>query len=233
MRRESLLASLLQSDRPRRRSRPSESLREFGTGGYPSTSVALEIRPRNYNDPNGYYAILGVAPWASMADIKAAFHRLAKENHPDLGGDKGLFQLINQVYQTLSNPLLRREYDDTPKDCIYLGDIEVQELRRKFSDLGSLVVDQEATAKYAQYSFMATHDIRRVADKWYEIILPIYRLYGVCGTVILTLKKISEPSARNEGLLEVLVLPEWLEPDFFTAFYIISTQLEKRYGEPK
>jgi len=207
-------------------------LREFGEAGYPCASTELSIRPRKRYDPNGYYKLFGVEPWASTDEIKAAYHRLAKEHHPDLGGDNDFFQLITQIYGVLSNPLLRREYDETPDECIYLGSIEIQELRRRLPDLNDRGVDPKPDlVRDVRYSFRASSDVRELAEKWYSVLLPAYRLYGVSGTVVLSLEEISEPSARIEGLMEVLSLPEWLEPNFFTAFYIINTLLIKRYGE--
>ena len=36
---------------------------------------------------NRYYALLGLAETPSLPDLKAAYHRLAKRNHPDLFPD--------------------------------------------------------------------------------------------------------------------------------------------------
>ena len=62
-----------------------------------------------------YYAILGVAPNASQAEIKKAFRKLAKEYHPDsTGGDKSKesrFKEISEAYEVLSDPKKREEYD--------------------------------------------------------------------------------------------------------------------------
>jgi DnaJ-domain-containing protein 1 len=66
------------------------------------------------NDPKGYYARLGIAPSADTAKIKAAYHRLAKEFHPDTNSNaqsKARFQTINEAYQTLGNPERRAAYD--------------------------------------------------------------------------------------------------------------------------
>jgi curved DNA-binding protein CbpA len=67
-------------------------------------------------DPKGYYAYLGVAPWATADQIRAAFHRCAKQCHPDLNPGpqaKARFQAINEAYRTLSNPSQRAAYDSS------------------------------------------------------------------------------------------------------------------------
>ena len=61
------------------------------------------------------YAILGVKPTASLDGIKRAYRRLVKRYHPDVNkqrGAKEMFLEVNEAYETLSNPLLRREYDE-------------------------------------------------------------------------------------------------------------------------
>jgi curved DNA-binding protein CbpA len=58
-----------------------------------------------------YYAILDLSPLASPDDIKRAFHKLAHQHHPDLGGDGEKFKAISEAYAALSNPAKRQEYD--------------------------------------------------------------------------------------------------------------------------
>jgi molecular chaperone DnaJ len=62
-----------------------------------------------------FYSILGVAPGASVADIKRAYRRLARRHHPGLNpGDREseeLFQHISEAYETLVDPERRRHYD--------------------------------------------------------------------------------------------------------------------------
>lgn len=57
------------------------------------------------------YAILGVPPAATEADIKRAYRAAAKLHHPDAGGRPGAMDPINDAYAVLSDPMKRREYD--------------------------------------------------------------------------------------------------------------------------
>ncbi len=59
-----------------------------------------------------YYQILGVAPDADLATLKAAFRRRALECHPDRGGSHEQMLLLNEAWEILSNPALRRQYDE-------------------------------------------------------------------------------------------------------------------------
>lgn len=60
-----------------------------------------------------FYAILGIPPSASQAEVKAAFRKLAFQFHPDRPtGDTARFQEIERAYATLSDPEKRARYDE-------------------------------------------------------------------------------------------------------------------------
>jgi DnaJ-class molecular chaperone len=63
--------------------------------------------------PKDYYKILGVNEKADAAAIKSAYHRLARQYHPDVSKDAGeeKFKEINEAYEVLSDPKKRAEYD--------------------------------------------------------------------------------------------------------------------------
>lgn len=52
---------------------------------------------------SNYYKILELNNGASEDEIKKAYRRLAREHHPDKGGDKEHFQKIQQAYSALTN----------------------------------------------------------------------------------------------------------------------------------
>ena len=61
------------------------------------------------------YDILSVAPDANPEEVRAAFHRVSKEVHPDTGGSDELFCLVKGAYDTLSDPRRRAAYDRSLK----------------------------------------------------------------------------------------------------------------------
>ncbi|MBQ6454481.1 MAG: DnaJ domain-containing protein [Eggerthellaceae bacterium] len=58
-----------------------------------------------------YYSILGVSRDADEKTIKKAFRKLAREHHPDAGGDEAKFKEINEAYEVLSDEKKRKLYD--------------------------------------------------------------------------------------------------------------------------
>src|SRR5262247_169658 len=61
------------------------------------------------------YALLGLAPGATPADIKRAYRRLSRRYHPGINpGDRAaenLFRRISEAFETLVDPERRRQYD--------------------------------------------------------------------------------------------------------------------------
>ena len=61
-----------------------------------------------------HYEILGINNTATQEQIKVAYRKLAKKNHPDLfqeNGSTDLMQKINEAYEILNNPKERKKYD--------------------------------------------------------------------------------------------------------------------------
>ena len=82
-----------------------------------------------------HYELLGVAPGAPLGVIKAAHRALAREHHPDLGGDAAKCAAVNIAWDCLSDPKRRRIYDTLIKasrapacgTCKGTGSISVQQ----------------------------------------------------------------------------------------------------------
>jgi curved DNA-binding protein CbpA len=67
-----------------------------------------------------YYQLLGISPQASVAEVRQAYARLAREKHPDRFRDEAEkkraqteFQDITTAFNALANPKSRQEYDQS------------------------------------------------------------------------------------------------------------------------
>jgi curved DNA-binding protein len=66
-----------------------------------------------------YYETLGVSRDAGPEELQQAFRRLARQNHPDVNKDPGAeerFKEVNEAYQVLSDPEMRKRYDRFGED---------------------------------------------------------------------------------------------------------------------
>ena len=63
-----------------------------------------------------FYKVLGVPKDASQDDIKKAFRKLAKKNHPDSNENdpkaEARFKEASEAYDVLGNEAKRKEYDE-------------------------------------------------------------------------------------------------------------------------
>jgi molecular chaperone DnaJ len=74
-----------------------------------------------------HYDVLGVAPSASVEQIREAYRRLAREHHPDrtatsgrTGGDVSM-PAINEAYRVLNDPARRAVYDASLRSATQRG----------------------------------------------------------------------------------------------------------------
>jgi len=72
-------------------------------------------------DTEGLYKALGVDKQASQDEIKKAYRKMAREHHPDKGGDSALFKEIQEAYDILSDPEKKALYDEGGKEAVEHG----------------------------------------------------------------------------------------------------------------
>jgi curved DNA-binding protein CbpA len=63
-----------------------------------------------------HYEVLDVPVTADATEIKKAYQKSVRSSHPDVGGSAGLFRLVKEAYEVLSDPRRRAAYDRSLKE---------------------------------------------------------------------------------------------------------------------
>ena len=90
-------------------------IQTFGGADTVGTKYIVRMRQIPSVARPDYYRRLGVSHRATEEAIRRAYLGLAKELHPDVNKRRGSheeFLAVKEAYEILSNPLLRREYDE-------------------------------------------------------------------------------------------------------------------------
>jgi curved DNA-binding protein CbpA len=157
------------------------------------------------------YEILGVGRDASAAQLKTAFRNLAKELHPDHGGDPERFRLVKMAYDVLSDPEARRHYDSTGETHEDRAERELEDGRFK-AMAGDFLVNLIAHAAAPEFTNIIALARQQVAEK----------VAGIDGQVAAT-KMLAERLATVQSRLSGgTVLPQILAERQIKLVHIIE-----------
>jgi len=59
------------------------------------------------------YEELGLKQNATRSEIKSSYRSLVKQHHPDAGGKKERFLAIQNAWETLNDPIKKKQYDNS------------------------------------------------------------------------------------------------------------------------
>lgn len=169
--------------------------RRFRRGvGYPSCNRELAPRKRNRNDPNGYYALLGLRTDATEQDVKTRCRDLMKIFHPDgRAPDREHFERIQEIYAVLTDPVEKARYDNTPEGGLYVDSLVKDSLREAAEKTGRPVEDflvgdaPEGSGWSFWYEGQERDDDLDVALAWYEVLVRVAADSGYRGRIVLVL----------------------------------------------
>ena len=83
------------------------------------------------------YAVLGVSPAATAAEIKTAYRTLVKRHHPDAGGDETRIVALNAAWEVLRDGERRRRYDAEHQGRRVGANAEVHHGKKRRAGTGS------------------------------------------------------------------------------------------------
>jgi len=78
-------------------------------------------QPKHAGNKTDLYNLLGVDHDASKTDITKAYRKLAREHHPDKGGDAEKFKEVSRAHEVLSDPEKRSVYDKYGEEGLEQG----------------------------------------------------------------------------------------------------------------
>jgi DnaJ-class molecular chaperone len=118
------------------------------------------------NEVPDYYALLGIIRTATSDQIRSAFHRFAREHHPDnfLASPEEaekqtlLYQHASEAYRVLLDPMKRRLYDEgLGKGYVRYDEDRARELQRSMRPGGGVVL---RSSKARMFFTRADHAIK-------------------------------------------------------------------------
>jgi DnaJ-class molecular chaperone len=116
-----------------------------------------------------YYDLLGIIRTANADQIRSAFHRFAREHHPDtfVGSPEEserhteLYQHGSEAYRVLSDPMKRRIYDEGLADgVVRYSEDRAKETRRTMRPPGGVVL----RSSKARAFFTRAHKAMKAED---------------------------------------------------------------------
>lgn len=126
----------------------------------------------NIKQHEDLYAALGLEPGCSVEELKKAYRKLAKENHPDKGGDEEAFKKITYAYSVLSDPKRRAVYDRWG-DTSRVDNEEKQMLSELGGIFHAVIQDKHFDYKYASYFKIMSGCIKDKIDDFEEANLKL------------------------------------------------------------
>ena len=125
------------------------------------------------------FDVLGVKPNASEEEIKRAYRKLSKENHPDMGGDAKEFERISKAYERIKSGAARKTKQNIEEEY------NCADMRSFFKKVNHEIENKKNVVR---------EEIRNIASK-----LVIRGLIEVAIGGIFSLSTINSKSSSNSG----------------------------------
>ena len=211
-------------------------------GGYESDELhkQIEMIDQTYIglSHKDYYTLLGVTTTADLAQIKAAYYRLARKFHPDryYGLDDAtvkekidiIFSTINVAYETLKNTKNRHAYDSATLDEKRINvSTQVKEAAQpKPEDVARVAEDyyQRAQKAYSSRNFYEAVQFLRSATQIAPEVPRYWRHLGIALSKNDQWRKEAEDSFQRAVDLE----PQNAENHLYLAFLYRNSALKLR-----
>lgn len=192
--------------------------------GYPSCNRALARIPRNRKDPHGYYAELGVEPWATHQEIRDALRRAYRTYHADGDfPDTRMFMRVKAIADTLLDPVKRQKYNTTPPGERLLDRVYEQELAEMPDmtvEILKSMLNPPAPERF--FDFFADEqddEDKDLAQEWYDNLVHVAPYAGFKGVIKVLLHNGDDPSYLPDS--HIIQIPRHWIPSDTVAFALM------------
>jgi len=187
--------------------------------------------PVNRRDPHGYYAEIGVPPWASDEEVRRAVRSLYRRLHPDTGAepDTERLQRVKLIAEVLLDPRSRDAYNRTPPGRRLLDKVYRAELAgMDFSGLDADDLEEmlapsgtgSGTGKWYDYLAVDRREgDMHLAQRWYTAFLHVAPLAGYRRRIKVLIHD-GPPFFHHETA--VMAVPRRWEPSTALAFGLFT-----------
>lgn len=189
--------------------------------GYPSCNRALARIPPNTNDPNGYYAELGLPPWADRTEIHRVLRHQMRQYHPDgTNPDPVSYSRYAEIAETLLHPDRKAAYDRLADGLLLID----SRIREKADQAGVPIntITEPISTLGTHYDWFASHP--RVADgsraqRWYRSLVAVAPMFNYTRAIRVLLHDDEPKWIGDAGMM---VIPRSWEPDNGNAFALFT-----------
>jgi hypothetical protein len=199
---------------------------DFPGVGYPSCNRSLSRIVRNVNDPNGYYAELGLLPWAAADEIKRALRDVYRRYHPDgLTPDADKFMRFQEIGAVLTDDVMKLRYDRTPEGQVFVDSEILAVIAESGIGLDALKpVEEEKPEDRDQYFdyYSQGEDPFDMwnAQKWYEALISVAPMFNYSKAIRLFITEDAVPRILlDAGIVQI---PRGLAPNSAMAYAIMT-----------
>lgn len=215
-------------------------LSERPGAGFPSCGTELCRMPRNTADPHGYYAELGVDPWATDEEIKIRVRALYRRLHPDTGAipNPDKLQRVKLVAEVLLDPEARERYNRTPPGKRLLDRVYRSELSAfDFTDMDPVEVQKllrpppppPVRPNPRWYDYLAVdrrYGDMHLAQRWYAALVATAALVGYRRRIKVLLQ---DGPAFFHPDTSVMGIPRFWQPSKPVAFALWTVVAGQRH----